>query len=227
MKPFILYAEDDADMATYTMEALRANGYEVAWAADGCEALDLYRAHAPDLVLLDIGMPGLNGYEVARAIRKTDQITPILYLTSFSDTASIIKGLDTGADEYICKDGLQMEVLVAKIKNAIRRHPVREGPVIRITPDTHLDTITNEITCCGEVTKISFRVSRFLKLLVANKNHPQQKDQVVRTVWEGNYNGPEYLSQSISCLRKAMSDDKRIEIVSNRSDNITLVVSES
>lgn len=224
MKPFILYAEDDADMAAYYTEDLRTNGYDVVWAADGYEALHLYREHTPDLVLLDIGMPGLNGYEVAKEIRRSDSITPILYLTGFSDPDHIVRGLDAGADDYICKDGLLLKVLLAKIKSIIQRHPVKKDPVIRITPDTRLNTITNEIICREKVTKISFRDCRLLKLLAENKNQPQQKAQVIRVVWDEQMTETVYLGQSISYLRKAMSEDKRIKIISNRSDTVTLVV---
>ena len=85
MKHLILYAEDDMDMAELYINDIREGGFEVIWAKNGREAIELYKEHAPSLLLLDIDMPELTGYQVAREIRGKDIDTPIIFLTSYSD----------------------------------------------------------------------------------------------------------------------------------------------
>ncbi len=99
----LLYAEDDQWLAEPIIASLQKDGYEVIYAHDGFDALAKYRRLHPDIILLDIRMPGLDGYEVAKEIRKEDPGVPILFLTVLSDPKDAIKGLSVGADDYIRK----------------------------------------------------------------------------------------------------------------------------
>lgn len=101
----LLYAEDDQWLAEPIIASLQKDGYEVIYAHDGFDALAKYRRLHPDIILLDIRMPGLDGYEVAKEIRKEDPGVPILFLTVLSDPKDAIKGLSVGADDYIRKSG--------------------------------------------------------------------------------------------------------------------------
>ncbi len=223
----ILYAEDDKELAELYIDDFRDNGYDVLWAKNGLEAVALYKKHASDidLVLLDIDMPGLSGYQVAEEIRRNDLRIPIIFLTLLPDSDSAIKGLELGADDYIRKD-VDNKELLARMRRAIQRRLVKENPLINITPDTYLDTASQTLSSCGYSEKLSFRDANLLRLLVSNKNKSQKREWVISQIWEGSINGKEYMNKSISNLRKLMCKDEKIQLIANRGDSIVLIVRE-
>ena len=115
----ILLVEDDPSIREVTALGLRAAGFTVTTAADGVEGLDRWRADRPDLVLLDVMLPGLDGLEVCRAIRR-ESTTPIVMLTARGDTIDVVVGLESGADDYVRKP-FEMPELVARVRAALRR----------------------------------------------------------------------------------------------------------
>ena len=119
MDAHILLVEDDPSIREVTALGLRAAGFTVSAAADGVEGLDRWRAGAPDLVLLDVMLPRLDGLEVCRAIRR-EATTPIVMLTARADTIDVVVGLESGADDYVRKP-FEMPELVARVRAALRR----------------------------------------------------------------------------------------------------------
>ncbi len=115
----ILLVEDDPSIREVTALGLRAAGFTVATAADGVEGLDRWRAERPDLVLLDVMLPRLDGLEVLRAIRR-EATTPVVVLTARADTIDVVVGLESGADDYV-KKPFEMPELVARVRAALRR----------------------------------------------------------------------------------------------------------
>ena len=226
MEHLILYAEDDKDWAEMYIKDFRDNGYDVVWTKNGQEAIDKYKERSPDIILLDIIMPVLDGYQVAEEIRRKDPYTPIFFFTTLSDTNDAIKGLSLDVNDYVRKD-IELNELFAKMQNAIRRNPVKQSPVIQITPDTVLDTAVKKINSCGDSYSISFRDCNLLRILVQNKNIPQKRNLLIKQVWDDNSNGEDYLSKSISLLRKILSGNKRIQLIANRGDSVVLIVKES
>ncbi len=121
----ILIVEDDPSIREVTALGLRAAGFEVVAAADGVDGLDRWRAARPDLVLLDVMLPRLDGLEVCRAIRRESTV-PIIMLTARGDTLDVVVGLESGADDYVRKP-FEMPELVARVRAALRRRGQAEG----------------------------------------------------------------------------------------------------
>lgn len=126
MKERILVAEDDRAILTGVADLLESEGYEVVPAGNGAEALDLYRRHAPDLVLLDVMMPKMSGYDVCRAIRGENAVVPVVMLTAKGQEVDRVVGLELGADDYIVKP-FGMAELLARVRAALRRGALAAG----------------------------------------------------------------------------------------------------
>src|ERR1700704_1114451 len=141
--PRVLVVEDDDGIAQVLQRSLRMEGYEVKLAGDGVSALDLAHAYLPDLVILDLGLPKLDGVDVARTLRQTDDV-PILVLTARDAVESRVEGLDAGADDYLVKP-FERQELLARLRALLRRRPPRgHGNLIvgdlKLNPDTPEDS---------------------------------------------------------------------------------------
>jgi two-component system response regulator MtrA len=121
----ILLVEDDPSIREITALGLQVAGFTVSTAADGLEGLDRWRAERPDLVLLDVMLPRMDGLELCRAIRR-EATTPVVMLTARGDTIDVVVGLESGADDYV-KKPFEMPELVARVRAALRRHAVDAG----------------------------------------------------------------------------------------------------
>src|SRR5438045_7607240 len=121
--PRVLVVEDDDAIAQVLQRSLRMEGYDVKVAGDGVSALDLAHAFLPDLVILDLGLPRLDGIEVARTLREADDV-PILVLTARDAVESRVEGLDAGADDYLVKP-FERQELLARLRALLRRRPPR------------------------------------------------------------------------------------------------------
>jgi two-component system, OmpR family, response regulator QseB len=138
--PRVLVVEDDEDIAQALQRSLRMEGYDVRAAPDGPTALEHGRAFAPDLVILDLGLPGLDGLEVARSLRADDDV-PILILTARDALESRVEGLDAGADDYLVKP-FDLDELAARVRALLRRRAGRSQPVythdvLKLDPAAH------------------------------------------------------------------------------------------
>ena len=227
MKHLILYAEDEESMAELYIKEFKESGYDVKWAKNGQKAIELYHEYPPDIIILDIKMPILDGYQVAREMRRKDLRTPILFLTSIMDAGSSVKALERYyADDYIRKN-VDNKELLAKIRRLIERNPVTRDRKLVITPDTWLDTVDNILYSSGHSGRLGFRECNLLYLLVANKNIPQKRMFFQSQIWgENSLNGEENLYKAISVLRKGMTDDKKIKILTKPCESITLIITD-
>ena len=138
--PRVLVVEDDDAIAQVLQRSLRMEGYEVKIAGDGISALDLAHAFLPDLVILDLGLPRLDGIEVAKTLRESDDV-PILVLTARDAVEARVEGLDAGADDYLVKP-FERQELLARLRALLRRRPPRGQATLtvgdlKLNPDTH------------------------------------------------------------------------------------------
>jgi two-component system response regulator MtrA len=177
----ILVIEDDQSIAEIVGILLRAEGYEVSYCADGNQALDAFQVVNPDLVLLDLMLPGRDGIEICRAIRKSSGL-PIVMLTARSDTSDVVTGLEVGADDYIVKP-IKNEELIARIQARLRN--IEVPPVNEIRVGDLVIDVSGHGVKRGEIN-IPLTVLEF-KLLVTLAKRPWQvfsREALLEEVWE-------------------------------------------
>lgn len=209
MDAHILLVEDDPSIREVTALGLRAAGFTVTTASDGVEGLDRWRAARPDLVLLDVMLPRLDGLEVCRAIRR-EATTPIVMLTARADTIDVVVGLESGADDYVRKP-FEMPELVARVRAALRRRGVAAGSpddaAIRLGP-LRIDPAGRTVE--REGTEIALTRTEF-DLLVELARHPGQvftRDLLLDRVWGYDYLGDSRLVDvAIGRLRSKVEPD--------------------
>jgi two-component system, OmpR family, response regulator MtrA len=188
----ILLVEDDPSIREVTALGLRAAGFTVATAADGVEGIERWRAESPDLVLLDVMLPRLDGLEVLRAIRH-EATTPVVMLTARADTIDVVVGLESGADDYVRKP-FEMAELVARVRAALRRRSADAEPgdapvaAVDLGP-LRIDTAGRAVTRDGR--EIPLTRTEF-DLLVELARHPGRvfgRDTLLDHVWGYDYLG--------------------------------------
>src|SRR3712207_2539849 len=150
-EPRVLVVEDDDEIAQVLQRSLRLDGYEVRIAGDGESALDQAAAYHPDLVILDLGLPKLDGIEVARRLRAADDV-PILMLTARDAVESRVEGLDSGADDYLVKP-FERQELLARLRALLRRRPPR-GSASLTVGDLKLNPATREASRGGRALEL-------------------------------------------------------------------------
>ncbi len=205
----ILIVEDDPIIRQTVEYALKRAGFEVASSGDGLEALDLARAIAPDLVVLDLMLPGIDGYEFAEELRKTDTETAIIMVTALDQERDKVRGLDAGADDYMTKP-FSMEELLARVRANLRR--VREREVLqddRVIEVGDLRIEPSELRVFVKGVPVKLRLKEF-QLLLALASTPgalRTRQYLAQEVW-----GYDFLPSSrtidvhIRRLRQAVED---------------------
>jgi DNA-binding response OmpR family regulator len=186
----LLIVEDEAHLATGIKFNLEAEGHEVDVAQDGAQALDRL-ASGPrgtyDLILLDVMLPGMDGFQVALALRRSGDYTPILMLTAKSLPEDVVQGLEAGADDYLAKP-FDLTVLLARVKGLLRRRDWArgggaEGPERARIGDTEVDFTTFKLQNGGRETQLTLLEAMLLKLLVQNAGRIVSKAEILEKVW--------------------------------------------
>jgi DNA-binding response OmpR family regulator len=215
----LLFIEDDEAIRTALRLVLEDEGYEVAEAGDGETGIKMFGQLNPDLVLLDLRLPDISGFEVCRAIRRTS-ITPVIMVTAQTDTSDLVNGFDAGADDYVTKPVVPKE-LAARIRAALRRTQTSEpsstsGKFLSKIGDIEIDRNLGIVKKSGveiQLTKTEYR------LLVEFADHPRMvmsRDQLLERVW-----GYEYLGDS----RLVDAHVRRLRVkVESQPDDPTMIV---
>jgi DNA-binding response OmpR family regulator len=176
----VLVIEDDAEITDVLRRSLRHEGYEVRTAADGVEALDAAAKFIPDLVVLDLGLPRLDGIEVCRQLR-SDGDVPILILTARTETEDRVSGLDSGADDYLVKPFERQEFL-ARIRALLRRRPPR-GSASLTVGDLNLNPDTREVRRAEREIELTNREFELLEYLMRNERLVISRERLLDEVW--------------------------------------------
>ena len=188
--PRILIVEDEANLAKGMQFNFEIEGYEVAVAADGAEALQRLTAKGTpsetfDLVILDVMLPGMDGYAVAERLREAGDFTPILMLTAKGRPEDIVRGLEGGADDYLPKP-FELPVLLARVKGLLRRREWARGgaePATARLGEAEVDFRTFEVRARGQTFRLTLLEAMLLKLLVQNAGRVVSKGEILEKVW--------------------------------------------
>jgi two-component system response regulator MprA len=176
----VLVVEDDAEIADVLRRSLRQEGYEVKTSADGVDALDVATGFVPDLVVLDLGLPRLDGVEVCRRLRAEGDV-PILMLTARTETEDRVGGLDSGADDYLVKP-FERQELLARIRALLRRRPPRGAASLSVG-DLTLNPDTREVKRDERELELTNREFELLEYLMRNERLVVSRERLLDDVW--------------------------------------------
>jgi two-component system OmpR family response regulator len=200
----LLVVDDEPNIRELLATSLRFAGFEVYAAADGAAALRLARQVEPDLVVLDVMLPDMDGFTVTRRLREKGQHVPVLFLTARDDTADKVTGLTVGGDDYVTKP-FSLEEVVARIRAVLRRtNPAEIDPGSVLTyADLELDEDSHEVRRAGQVVELSPTEFKLLRYLLLNPGRVLSKTQILDHVWQYDWGGDANIVESyISYLRR-------------------------
>jgi two-component system KDP operon response regulator KdpE len=205
----ILVIEDEERMARFVRLNLEQDGFQVSEALNGREGLDKLRTFMPDLVLLDVMLPDLDGFELLKMIREIDNV-PVIMLTAKSEEEDKVRGLELGADDYVTKPFSPRE-LVSRVKAVLRRFEsssVSSDDVIQVDDRLKIDFNRREIWVEGKLVKLRPTEYRLLYHLVQNAGWVLTYDQILSRVWGYEYRDePHYVRLYINYLRQKLEKD--------------------
>ncbi len=199
----VLLAEDDPAISEPLARALRREGYDVGVSDDGLRALSAAEDN-PDLVILDLGLPSMDGLEVCRRLRQEGRTAPILILTARADEVDTVVGLDAGADDYVTKP-FRLAELLARVRALLRRTPGQAGDEfggMRIDPQARRAYMDDE------ELQLTAKEFDLLRVLVREQGKVVSREQLMREVWETQWFGStKTLDMHVSVLRRKLGDD--------------------
>ncbi|MGE5398432.1 MAG: response regulator [Chitinophagales bacterium] len=207
----ILIVDDDQNICDLIRLYLDSEGYELLFANDGSAALDCFRDEEPDLIILDIMLPIINGQDVCKLIRARSPV-PIIMVTARDSTTDKIQGLDCGADDYIVKPFDPME-LCARVRARLRRMDSSNDSNTIVLGDLELDPLRFEVRVGGKDVSLKPREVNLLHFLLKNKNMVFTREQLLDKVWGYDYSGEtRTVDVHIRRLREKLGSSKKWEI---------------
>jgi DNA-binding response OmpR family regulator len=205
----ILLVEDDPSIREVTALGLTAAGFGVTAAADGAEGLERWRADRPDLVLLDVMLPRLDGLEVLRAIRR-EATTPVLMLTARADTIDVVVGLESGADDYVRKP-FGLAELRSRIRAVLRRshgRTVEDEDGAIVAGNVSLDPFSRDVTVGGRPVRLTFSEFELLHCLMSRPGRLFNRQELLRAIWgDSAYRDPRAIDVHIRHLREKLEEE--------------------
>lgn len=200
----ILVVEDEPKAGEYLRKGLSESGFVVDWVQTGSEGLQLAVSDSYDLIVLDVMLPGMDGWQVVKQIRRTKQ-TPVLFLTARDALEDRIKGLELGADDYLVKPFAFAE-LVVRIRTLLRRGPIREDERIEIA-DIEIDVLRRRVTRAGERIELTAKEFALLHLLAKRAGEVLSRSLIASQVWDMNFDSDtNVVDVAIRRLRSKVDD---------------------
>jgi len=217
----VLIAEDDRDFGNILTQYVTISGFEVTLCRDGKEAWELFSQNKPDICVLDVMMPEMDGFTLAEKIKKAQPDIPVIFLTAKSLKEDIVRGLTIGADDYITKP-FDPEVLILRINNILKRAYSSTNNEFKVSQTT-LKYDTLELQCETSKEKLTLKEAQLLKYLIINKNKVLAREDILTEIWgEDDYFLGRSMDVFISRLRKYIADDQNIDIRTIRGTGFIL-----
>lgn len=214
-KTRILYVEDEPFLGRIVKESLESRDYEVAMATDGKQAVALYETFKPDVCVLDIMLPGKDGYTIAAEIRKLNPAVPIIFVTAKIQTDDVLKGFQAGGNDYIRKP-FSMEELIVRISNLMTLTKQSQQPVSEIISlgNYLFNQSRYELKHGEQLRKLSHREASLLKLLCEHRNATISRKDILMKIWgDDSFFNSRNLDVYITKLREYLKDDPGIRII--------------
>ena len=229
----ILLVEDEATLAVIIRDTLKSQGFEVLTADNGEQGLQMFFRERPDVVVADVMMPNMDGFEMVRRIRNKDVSTPVLFLTALSETEDVVRGFEAGANYYLRKPFCMLELIV-RIKALVSRvfisaEAPQEEPTKYVIGDYQLDTMKEQLIYANDnitasISPLSHRESEILRLLCSNKGEVVDNKDVLLQLWgDDSYFNTRSLHVFITKLRRKLSRDSRVRIINVRGIGYKLI----
>ena len=223
----VLLVEDESTLAMIIKDTLEGQGFRIRLAKDGEEGLRLFFQEKPDVLVADVMMPRMDGFEMVRRIRKTDSRTPVLFLTARSSVNDVVEGFELGGNDYL-KKPFGMQELIVRIKALLGR----ACPTTPDIPTEHtyeigqyvFDSQKQTLIYTGLVQELSYRESEILRRLCLNRNQVTDMRQLLLDLWgDDTFFNQRSLHVFITKLRHKLSKDERIRIVNVRGIGYKLI----
>jgi DNA-binding response OmpR family regulator len=226
--PSILLAEDDPNLGLLLSEFLKKKGYEVAWAQDGDQALDLFVKGHFDLCVFDVMMPKKDGFSLAKDIRATHLDVPIIFLTAKSMEEDTLQGFKVGADDYLTKP-FSMDVLVARMEAVLRRtHSDKALPALAdeiALGDFLYYPAKLRLVFQGKEQKFTPKENELMKLLCENLGRPVSRSYALKLIWgDDTYFNARSMDVYMTKLRKLLKEDPRVQLMNLHGEGFRLSV---
>ena len=217
----VLIAEDDRDFGNILAQYISISGFSVTLGRDGREAWDLFKNNKPDICVLDIMMPEMDGFSLAEKIKDNAPDVPLIFLTAKSMKEDIIRGLKIGADDYITKP-FDPEVLILRINNILKRAYSSSNDEYKVS-QTNLNFNTLELITPDSKIKLTLKEAQLLKYFIINKNKVLAREDILNEIWgEDDYFLGRSMDVFISRLRKYVTNDKHLDIRTVRGTGFIL-----
>jgi two-component system copper resistance phosphate regulon response regulator CusR len=203
----ILIVEDEQRITSFLEKGFRANGFTTAVAADGRDGLHLARSGEFDLVILDVGLPGIDGFELLRHLRETDSRTPVIVLTARDEVAATLTGFERGADDYVTKP-FRFEELLARVRARLRDESAPEVTVLE-AGDCALDLRTRRVSVAGRSVELTAREFTLAEMLFRHPGQVLSREQLLSHVWGYDYEpGSNVVDVYVGYLRRKLGGDR-------------------
>ncbi len=228
MKKSILYVEDEPFLSKIVKESLETRGFEVCLVEDGNRAFDTFVQMRPDICVLDIMLPGTDGYSIGKKIRAADARVPIIFLTAKQQTEDVVQGFESGGNDYVRKP-FSLEELIVRINNLLQLAQSKspesaEGgqlPVGRFT----FDLVRQTLSLDGQVRQLSFREAQLIGIFAQKPNTTIERREILEHIW-GNDSifNSRNLDVYIARLREFLRDDASVQIITLKGVGYRLVM---